>query len=158
MSLITEPEIYTPNINENGIYIDYIPNKNKIEYGIRCPCGSRKDKVYDTQSKFSTHTKTKIHKKWLESINNNKSNLYVDNLKLKDIEVNNGNIKGSQIWMNKDQVEDADMIKIDVLSNRGLSQLWDISKKDLIKYNFDDKNTLELLSSGNNIGITHSES
>jgi len=85
MSLITEPEIYTPNINENGIYIDYIPNKNKIEYGVRCPCGSRKDKVYDTQSKFSTHIKTKIHKKWLESINNNKSNLYVDNLKLKDI-------------------------------------------------------------------------
>ena len=32
--------------------------------------------------------------------------------------------------MNKDQVEDADMIKIDVLSNRGLSQLL-ILVKDL---------------------------
>ena len=81
-----------------------------------------------------------------------------DNLLLKEFDIDKNGYMGKQIWMNKDQVEDADMIKIDVLSNRGLSQLWDISKQPIIDYPIDDKKTLEIFSKGNNIGLTHSES
>ena len=67
-----------------------------------------------------------------------------DNLLLKEFDVDKNGFMGKQIWMNKDQVEDADMIKIDVLSNRGLSQLWDISTKPIIDYPINDKKTLEI--------------
>ena len=80
-----------------------------------------------------------------------------DNLYLKDFEIDN-NFTGPQIWMNKDQVEDADMIKIDILSNRGLCQLWDINKKPIADYPIDDEKTLKLFQDGMNIGLTHSES
>ena len=53
-----------------------------------CPCGSRKDKVYNDNSKFTTHMKTKVHQKWLESLNNNKANFYVELLKTKEVNKN----------------------------------------------------------------------
>ncbi len=81
-----------------------------------------------------------------------------DNLILREYDVDKTGFKGTQIWMNKDQVEDADMIKIDVLSNRGLSQLLDISKRPIIDYPLDDEKVYELFERGENIGITHSES
>ena len=60
--------------------------------------------------------------------------------------------------MDKDQVEDADMIKIDILSNRGLSQLIDIDTTDFRKYQQDDYTTYKLFENGTNLGITHAES
>jgi len=80
-----------------------------------------------------------------------------NNLVLKDFDIKNDE-QGKQIWMNKDQVEDADMIKIDLLSNRGISQLWDISKKPIDEYPYDDKKTMTVLGSGDNIGLTQAES
>ena len=80
-----------------------------------------------------------------------------DNLLLREYDVDNTGFKGKQIWMNKDQVEDADMIKIDILSNRGLSQLWDISKQPIIDYKIDNK-VMSIFNEGRNIGLTHSES
>ncbi len=81
-----------------------------------------------------------------------------ENLILREYDVDKSGFKGTQIWMNKDQVEDADMIKIDVLSNRGLSQLWGISKKPIIEYPLDDQKVYDLFEKGENIGLTHSES
>jgi DNA polymerase III alpha subunit len=60
-----------------------------------------------------------------------------DNLLLKEYDIDKY-FKGKQIWLNKDQVEDANMIKIDILSNRGLSQLGDISDKPIIEYDISD--------------------
>lgn len=80
-----------------------------------------------------------------------------DNLLLKEYNIDKC-FKGKQIWLNKDQVEDANMIKIDILSNRGLSQLCDISDKPIIEYDVSDERTFELFSNGENIGLTHSES
>jgi len=80
-----------------------------------------------------------------------------ENLILKNFDIKNGN-EGKQIWMNKDQVEDADMIKIDLLSNRGISQLLDISKKRMCDYEKNDKDVYKLLSSGLNLGLTQAES
>lgn len=80
-----------------------------------------------------------------------------DNLYLKKFMLNNNSFEGTQLWMNKDQVEDAGMIKIDVLSNRGISQLMSISDIPLDEYPMDEK-VFKLFSDGNNIGITHGES
>ena len=37
--------------------------------------------IYDNSTKFSSHTKTQRHKKWLSILNQNKSNYYVENIK-----------------------------------------------------------------------------
>lgn len=81
MDISLTPDTYTPNIDENGNYID---GKIPIINGIICLCGSRKDKVYETQSKFSTHCKSKIHQKWLQQLNNNKANYYIELQKIKE--------------------------------------------------------------------------
>jgi hypothetical protein len=50
-------------------YVDKIPSFHIIKKGLSCPCGSRKDKLYDTNSSFASHTKTKFHQKWITSLN-----------------------------------------------------------------------------------------
>ena len=42
MELVTEPDVYSPSIDNNGNYIDIIPSFNIINKGVSCPCGSRK--------------------------------------------------------------------------------------------------------------------
>lgn len=91
MDLIVEPDIYSPSIDDIGNYIDKVPSFTNLKNGLRCSCGSRKDKIYDTHSMFYQHTKTKCHERWLSQINLNKSNYYVENIKLNDI-INNQKI------------------------------------------------------------------
>jgi hypothetical protein len=84
-----------------------------------------------------------------------------DRYYLKDFIINKQKGKetyGTQIKLNKDEVEDFDLIKIDILSNRGLSQLWDISKTQVEDYSPNNSNTYKLLLEGNNLGITYAES
>jgi hypothetical protein len=84
MDLVTEPDIYSPSIDEMGNYIDKIPSFNIIKKGLLCSCGSRKDKIYETYTTFSMHIKTKTHQKWLNSLNLNKANYYIENIKLSE--------------------------------------------------------------------------
>jgi len=63
-----------------------------------------------------------------------------------------------QILLDKVDVEAEGFFKIDILANRGLSQLIKIDSKPLDKYDFTDIKTIELLQSGNNIGLTFGES
>ena len=84
MDLIVESDIYSPSIDINGNYIDKVPSFVNITNGLRCPCGARKDKTYDCSSYFSTHIKSKTHQKWLNELNINKTNLYVENIKIKE--------------------------------------------------------------------------
>jgi len=81
MEITIEPELYSPSIDEIGNYIDKIPS---IKHGIRCCCGSRKDKVYNNNSSFSAHIKSKTHQLWIEKINLNKTNYFVENENLKN--------------------------------------------------------------------------
>jgi hypothetical protein len=83
MEITTESEIYAPNTDDAGNYVDAIPSFSVLRHGIRCPCGSRKDKVYDTHSVFSSHIKTKTHLKWLAALNANRTNFYIENESLK---------------------------------------------------------------------------
>ena len=87
MDLVVQPDVYSPSIDTAGNYIDKIPSFN-ITKGIYCLCGARKDKIYETRTTFSNHTKTKIHQLWLESLNLNKANYYIENEELK-ITLNN---------------------------------------------------------------------
>ena len=85
MELVVEPDIYSPSINDNGLYFDKVPPFNYIKKGLMCPCGSRKDKLYESHSVFVSHTKTKTHQKWLEMLNLNKANFYVELEKSKEV-------------------------------------------------------------------------
>lgn len=81
MELTIEPEIYSPSIDTLGNYVDAVPRS--IKHGILCPCGTRKDHIYDSTTKFSIHVKTATHKKWLDKVNMDKSNYYVEYEKLR---------------------------------------------------------------------------
>jgi ABC-type multidrug transport system ATPase subunit len=82
MEIVVEPDVYMPSIDEQGNYIDRVCVFKK---GLTCLCGSRKDKVYETQSMFSSHVKTKTHQRWLLDLNTNKANYYVENEKMKEV-------------------------------------------------------------------------
>ena len=94
MSLALESDIYQPSIDDHGIYVDILPKK--FIYGVRCPCGSRKDHVYDNRSSFAQHVKTTTHKKWIDSLNANKDNFIVENTKLADC-INNQKLVIAQL-------------------------------------------------------------
>lgn len=82
---------------------------------------------------------------------------YLQNISVKSGE-DGQEVTGIQINLNKDQVDDYAFIKIDILSNRGLSQLWDISTIPLLEYPVNDPATLAALAEGRNIGLTYAES
>ena len=68
-------------------------------------------------------------------------------------------IKGKQIHLNKDEVDSKMLIKIDVLSNNGLSQCIEINPDiEIDSFTFDDPKVYKMLSDGNNLGITYAES
>jgi hypothetical protein len=85
MDLALEPDIYSPNIDDKGNYVDKSPSFANIKNGIRCPCGTRKDKTYDCAAYFTTHIKTKTHQKWLADLNINKMNYYTESIQLKEL-------------------------------------------------------------------------
>lgn len=82
--LSLEAEIYCPIVDDTGIYVDKIPPVSTLKNGIRCPCGTRQDKTYNTVVKFSSHIKTKKHQEWISNLSKNKLNYYEENIKLKD--------------------------------------------------------------------------
>ena len=68
-------------------------------------------------------------------------------------------VKGAQIHLNKDEVDDKMLIKIDVLSNNGLSQCITINPDlEIDSFTFDDPDVYETLANGDNLGITYAES
>ena len=84
MDLIVDSDIYEPCINENSNYVDYIPPSSKFNNGLRCPCGTRKEHIFDSRQSFTCHIKTKTHQKWLSDLNTNKMNFFTENIQLKE--------------------------------------------------------------------------
>jgi DNA polymerase-3 subunit alpha len=64
----------------------------------------------------------------------------------------------NQILLDKHEIEDLEHFKIDILANRGLSQLWEISQTDLLSYPEEDEATANLLMQGDTLGVTQGES
>jgi hypothetical protein len=82
MEISLTPDTYQPIVNNRGEYVDKIP---AIKTGLYCVCGTRKEKVYENENKFGAHIKTKKHKKWLDMLNDNKANYYVELIKNKEL-------------------------------------------------------------------------
>ena len=85
MNLSLESDIYEPNIDDGGNYVDFLPPSSKFKNGLRCPCGARKDHIFDSRQSFCSHIKTKTHLKWLSDLNTNKMNFFTECEKLKEI-------------------------------------------------------------------------
>jgi len=136
MDLATEPDIYEPIVDENGNYKDLVPSFLKLPSGLRCVCGARKDKVYKNGTIFSNHIKTKCHQKWLENLNLNKMNYYVDNIRLKDTLYNQKLIIGNleKELKNKDLTINYLTHQLDRLNN----------SKCIIDKNLIDKNLIDI--------------
>ena len=65
----------------------------------------------------------------------------------------------NQILLDKYEIEDLEHFKIDILANRGLSQLFEIDPtRNLLDYPEYDEKTAELLATGNVLGVTQAES
>ncbi len=120
MELATEPDTYSPNMDDKGNYIDKVPSFNTISIanGIRCSCGTRKDKIYTSHATFTAHIKTKTHEKWLQDLNTNKANFYIENQKLRDV------VHSQKIMIGKLELE---------LTNKNMT--IDYLTKQLVKIN-----------------------
>lgn len=64
----------------------------------------------------------------------------------------------NQILLDKYEIEDLEHFKIDILANRGLSQLWEINGKTVMEYPEKDEATAALLRKGDVLGVTQAES
>lgn len=67
-------------------------------------------------------------------------------------------LKDNQVNLNKDDIDRLKYYKVDILSNRGLAQLFDISKTPIEDYPSTDQKTITLLQSAKNLGLTFAES
>lgn len=66
--------------------------------------------------------------------------------------------RGCQVHLDKNEIETEKLIKIDLLSNRGLSILCELSPgKSLDQYSLNCQETWELLCRGETIGVTYAE-
>lgn len=64
----------------------------------------------------------------------------------------------TQIKLDKDETEAAGLIKIDILCNRGLAQLVELSSKSVMDYPEEDELTARIFQRGDTWGITFAES
>ena len=129
MELIVDSDIYEPNIDDNSNYTDYLPTSSKFKNGLRCPCGARKDHVFDSRQSFSMHIKTRTHQKWLTDLNTNKMNFYSECEKLKEV------VNSQKIIIAKFEKEINTKLKtIDYLTQQLMSKESDNSVIDLLSF------------------------
>jgi error-prone DNA polymerase len=67
-------------------------------------------------------------------------------------------LKDNQLKLNKDEVESAGLIKVDLLCNRGMAQLNELSSRPLEDYPEQDELTSKMFCSGDSWGVTFGES
>ena len=82
MSLITDSDVYSPGMHTDGTYIDHIPCFTNLPQGVRCSCN---EYTFTTRRAFVVHTKSMRHKGWLERLNANRTNYFVELEKEKQI-------------------------------------------------------------------------
>ena len=72
MELALYPDLYVPNVDERGVYIDN-PLVCVPSCGILCPCYNRR---YATKEKFAQHVRCHRHKTWLHTLSLDQKNFY----------------------------------------------------------------------------------
>jgi hypothetical protein len=129
MELSIDSDIYEPNIDDNGNYVDHLPSSSKFTNGLRCPCGARKDHIFDSRASFSSHIKTKTHQKWTSDLNTNKMNFYSECEKLKEV------VKSQQIIIAKLEREINTKLKtIDYLTQQLMHKDSSQNSVDLLSF------------------------
>ena len=99
MALALEAELYAPNRDDHGTYIDFVPSICILKYGIRCACGSRKDQTFYSTAPFKKHLQCQKHKAWLKMKNLEPQN------DIKIIHEHEKTIKNQQLLINKMDLE-----------------------------------------------------
>ena len=130
MDISHESDIYEPNVDDNENYIDYIPPSSKFKNGLRCPCGARKEHIFDSRTSFIGHIKTKTHQKWISNLNLNKINYYTECEKLKEI------VNSQKIIIAKFEKE----------LNTKLKTIDYLSQQLMNKDNFNNNNIIDLIT------------
>jgi|APCry1669192647_1035423.scaffolds.fasta_scaffold00116_11 hypothetical protein len=136
MELISESDIYEPSINELHQYVDNIIHINNFKNGLRCPCGSRKSHLFYDKGSFSIHIKSKSHIKWIDSLNANKHNYYIENINLREI-INNQKIIIAQLEKDKNTISQQDKIIISQQYNAILNLTQQLILKENLSRNID---------------------
>ena len=83
---------------------------------------------------FTAHIKTKTHEKWLQDLNTNKANFYIENQKLRDI------VHSQKIMIGKFELE---------VSNKNMT--IDYLTQQLVKMNSSSSSSNKLASSANDL-------
>jgi hypothetical protein len=133
MELAVESDIYEPNMDGVGNYVDYLPPSSKFKNGLRCHCGARKDHVFDTRTNFAIHIKSKTHQKWLSDLNTNKMNFYSECERLKEI-VNSQKIIIAKLESKLEKEISTKLKAIDYLTQQLISKTNDNSVEDLLTF------------------------
>jgi len=121
MSIVIDPELYEP-IYKDGTYQDSIPFQLNI--GVRCPCGSRRDKIFTISSKLKQHFRSIKHQQWLAHINDNRVNYYKQALEQEDTIKNQKIIIGNmekEIINYKKQIEEIKKPEVPTLDLLGIN-------------------------------------
>jgi len=126
MDLQVESDIYEPNVNEEGNYSDYLPKSSKFINGVRCPCGSRKEHIFDNRSSFASHIRSKTHQKWIVDLNLNKANHYCENIRLTET------LTSQRIIIAKLQRENDENLKLIVHLTKKIENILNPSQVDLL--------------------------
>lgn len=133
--LAVEPDYYSPNTDIDGKYIDGDVRPWPDE-GIRCPCGTRKDIIFTSRQKLNSHKKTQGHQRWLFELNNNKQNLYIENIKLKETIKNQKELLTKQSNKITQLDKDINDNKTTIVYLTKKIQKLEESKNDLLDINF----------------------
>jgi hypothetical protein len=108
MEISCQPDIYQPTC-KNNTYVDCMPFT--FQHNIRCPCTPKITQVYKTSTAFKLHQKTTRHSNWLNRLNEDRANYYIQTIKLTEIKdsqqkiISQLEVKCSQLQLKISQLE-----------------------------------------------------
>ena len=75
--LLTESDVHSLKLNEEGLYVDDMPSSGHFANNrqMKCPCNNN---YYKSRPCLLAHTKTAVHKKWIETKNANRNNHHTE--------------------------------------------------------------------------------
>lgn len=96
MEISCQPDIYQPTCT-NNTYVDCMPFT--FQNNIRCPCTPKITQVYKTSTAFKLHQKTKRHSNWLNRLNEDRVNYYIQTIEKSET------IHNQQLYISKLEIK-----------------------------------------------------
>lgn len=102
MEVVNDGEMYFPTkFAQENCYKDVMPSSLCFANGMRCMCGSRRDKIFHSKSLFKNHLTTQCHLNWVKNLNMNVDNHFIECQRL-STEV--GNLKKINTLQNNESI------------------------------------------------------